>query len=248
MSNEQRKLTYLRGQSKQLQEKYDGLVALVNAFQNETEEIAQYLLRRIRSGEDTEAIAELVRGGRLLLDAARGEVFAEHRILIVRGLCKHRGAPTWQRLTGTEPLGEQLLRQTSESTTLDQYKELLDLLIHSPMEFCNQVLHRIRQRDEIVLILRKFGSSSMRSETSGQRSPPRLPGLASLPSPWASSASQAGQGPVDVDPGRAGWTSVPDDDELVSHLIELYFTWQHVFFQNFPENLFRRDYNKGEVK
>lgn len=77
MSNDQRKLTYLRGQSEQLQEKYDGLVALVNAFQHETEEIAQYLLRRIRNGEDAGTVADIVRGGRLLFDASRGEVPVE---------------------------------------------------------------------------------------------------------------------------------------------------------------------------
>lgn len=140
------------------------------------------------------------------------------------------------------------MRQATQSTTLDQYKRLLDLLITSPIELCNEVLYRIRQQDEVVMILRELGPSSIHSDTSGQMSPANLPGLESLPSPWASGGSQAGQGPMDVDTRKVSWTSVTDDDELVSHLIELYFTWQHVFFQNFPEDLFRRNFERREAK
>lgn len=44
------------------------------------------------------------------------------------------------------------------------------------------------------------------------------------------------------------WTTVTQDRELVEHLLRLYFTWQHAFFQNFPEDLFRRDMASGRTK
>lgn len=44
------------------------------------------------------------------------------------------------------------------------------------------------------------------------------------------------------------WTSVTRDDELIEHLLTLYFTWQHCFFQNFPEQLFREDMQANRTK
>ena len=44
------------------------------------------------------------------------------------------------------------------------------------------------------------------------------------------------------------WTRVTDDAELVEHLLTLYFTWQHSFFQSFPEKLFRSDMASGRTK
>ncbi|KAF2435240.1 hypothetical protein EJ08DRAFT_581095 [Tothia fuscella] len=46
---------------------------------------------------------------------------------------------------------------------------------------------------------------------------------------------------------RAGWT-VPAEPELVEHLLSLYFSWQHSFFQSFPEDLFRKDMVSGRTK
>jgi hypothetical protein len=44
------------------------------------------------------------------------------------------------------------------------------------------------------------------------------------------------------------WTTATDDMELVDHLLNVYFTWQHSFFQSFPEELFRDDYKAGRTK
>lgn len=44
------------------------------------------------------------------------------------------------------------------------------------------------------------------------------------------------------------WTSVTQDKDLIEHLLRLYFTWQHSFFQNFPEKLFRNDMEEGRTK
>lgn len=44
------------------------------------------------------------------------------------------------------------------------------------------------------------------------------------------------------------WTSVSDDQEFIEHLISVYFTWQHSFFQSFPEKLFREYMATGRTK
>lgn len=44
------------------------------------------------------------------------------------------------------------------------------------------------------------------------------------------------------------WTSVTHDQGFIRHLLDLYFTWQHSFFQSFPENLFRDDFAAGRTK
>ena len=44
------------------------------------------------------------------------------------------------------------------------------------------------------------------------------------------------------------WTQVTDDQEFIEHLLSLYFSWQHSFFQSFPEKLFREDMASGRTK
>lgn len=44
------------------------------------------------------------------------------------------------------------------------------------------------------------------------------------------------------------WTIVTDDQEFIEHLLSLYFSWQHSFFQSFPEKHFREDMAAGRTK
>ena len=59
-----------------------------------------------------------------------------------------------------------------------------------------------------------------------------------------------GQHPPDAHPPlhNRPWTQVTDDQEFIEHLLSLYFTWQHSFFQSFPEKLFREDMAAGRTK
>jgi len=47
---------------------------------------------------------------------------------------------------------------------------------------------------------------------------------------------------------KTSWTTVTSDHDLVNHLLAQYFTWQHAFFQSFPEKLFRADFEAGRTK
>lgn len=44
------------------------------------------------------------------------------------------------------------------------------------------------------------------------------------------------------------WTTVTADDDFLNHLLSLYFTWQHSFFQGFPDVLFQEDMLHGRTK
>ncbi|KAI9370599.1 fungal-specific transcription factor domain-containing protein [Aspergillus egyptiacus] len=41
------------------------------------------------------------------------------------------------------------------------------------------------------------------------------------------------------------WTSVTDDEQLISHLMTMYFTWHYPFFTTLSKDLFYRDYVRG---
>lgn len=71
------------------------------------------------------------------------------------------------------------------------------------------------------------------------------PQFASQPTFGASRAPDA-HTPPNAEEYR--WTTVTENKEFIEHLLDLYFMWQHSFFQNFPEPLFRQDYEAGKTK
>jgi hypothetical protein len=48
--------------------------------------------------------------------------------------------------------------------------------------------------------------------------------------------------------GTRAWTNVSSNGEFIEHLLSLYFSWQHSFFQSFPEMLFRQEMASGKTK
>lgn len=42
------------------------------------------------------------------------------------------------------------------------------------------------------------------------------------------------------------WTTVTNDDELVKHLLHMYFTWHYTYFTTLSKQLFFRDFNLGQ--
>lgn len=44
------------------------------------------------------------------------------------------------------------------------------------------------------------------------------------------------------------WTTVTDDDDLVSHLVSLYFTWSYPFFCWMDREVFIREMQRGDLK
>jgi hypothetical protein len=75
---------------------------------------------------------------------------------------------------------------------------------------------------------------------------PTLPQTSTSTGKWARRALQSAISIANRNQNR--WTSVTEDKEFIDHLLNIYFTWQHTFFQNFPEDLFRQDYTAGQTK
>lgn len=61
-------------------------------------------------------------------------------------------------------------------------------------------------------------------------------------------ASLGEHSPFIVSETKSPWTTVTNNQDLINHLLALYFTWQHAFFQSFPEKLFRADFEAGRTK
>jgi len=74
MTDEQRKLTYLRDNVEQLQEKTNTLEGLLQTVQTSSEEEAVEIFRRLRSGTDVRVVAEQVQAGRVLSGVRRQSV------------------------------------------------------------------------------------------------------------------------------------------------------------------------------
>lgn len=66
MTDDQRKLTFLRGEVEQLEEKTGVLEGLLSTIQTASNEEAAEVFRRIRFGGDLHAVANDVNAGRLL--------------------------------------------------------------------------------------------------------------------------------------------------------------------------------------
>lgn len=71
MTDEQRKLTYLRDHSEQLQRKLNALEALLHALQNGPDEEAHELFRRLKDGESPYLLADYAQSGGLQSDASQ---------------------------------------------------------------------------------------------------------------------------------------------------------------------------------
>lgn len=73
MTDEQRKLTYLREHSNQLQQKQIGLDAVFSAIESANDEEAAALFRRLRSGETAAQLAQHVQASQTIYGIPRQE-------------------------------------------------------------------------------------------------------------------------------------------------------------------------------
>ena len=49
----------------------------------------------------------------------------------------------------------------------------------------------------------------------------------------------------DLEGSVTRWTTVTDDQQLISHLLTMYFSWHYPFFTTLSKELFYRDYSRG---
>lgn len=79
MSDDQRKLTYLRDNVEQLQNKTQSLSSLLYTVQNASDGEAAEIFRRLRTGTDIHVVAEQVQAGQLLFGVGGRESERKYR-------------------------------------------------------------------------------------------------------------------------------------------------------------------------
>ena len=121
---------------------------------------------------------------------------------------------------------------------------ILAAIRHCPPNQLDHVLSVIRSNVSITDIAKLIGDNDV--------PPSRGESLSSVESSDQSSRegtmriSHVIDQPIFKVPSRP-WTSITYDDELVSHLVTLYFTWDHPFVQFLDRDLFLDDMRSGST-
>jgi hypothetical protein len=264
MSEDQRRLTYLRENVDALHEEKSNLEQVLWHLRNSTEDESFEILRRIRGGADAQSLVQQIQASRSLTQ--------------VKG-----DSPSFaggsSRQYSFSPFG----RSSYFETVLDDADPSL-AFANNPMERLvqtitmaapnetDEIVRRLRRRQPVEQILDAASSgvlmrpdsefpeptSAMEtdgSETSGTYQPSHArPMAGNALAPNVGIGGQlivAGRAPNAHTPPNSKeyrWTNVTDDKEFIDHLLNIYFMWQHAFFQNFPEELFLQDYATGKTK
>ncbi|KAL0258390.1 hypothetical protein SLS55_007566 [Diplodia seriata] len=138
---------------------------------------------------------------------------------------------------------------------LEQYQSLVRIIASAqPLEL-GEIVRRLRAGHEPASILASVGSDAllqplpwelegtpgMEAEFSGREQFGLVKGA-------GNGGPQGGRASVDALSSPVNhWTTVTQDHDWIEHLLSLYFSWQHQFFQNFPEQLFRADMASGRT-
>lgn len=210
MTDDQRKLTYLRDNVEQLQEKSSALESLLHTIQNANEDEASEVFRRLRSGTDVQMVADQVQAGRLLSGVRRVSEY------------------------GSSGDGE---------SSRDPRHPLLQLNFQD-----DQIHPSLGGTDHHSVhptISQEGASPSLESAFSMQD---RTFGMVKGAEVKATHATTSHHTEFLISHVQKPWSTVVQDDDTLEHLVELYFTWQHSFFQSFPEHLFRKDMASGSTK
>ncbi|KAI9729058.1 MAG: hypothetical protein M1828_000143 [Chrysothrix sp. TS-e1954] len=236
MTDDQRKLTRLRDNVEQLQEKSVVLEALLHTVQSANAEESAEVFRRLRSGTDLHVVAEQVQAGRLL-----------------SGVGLRKGSnDSAQPLSPLNPSNVELPRPS-------QADRLIKMLATSNSVQVTDIIRRMRNGEDPGSILSTLGAAPMPPKPLLKRaSPPgiethysrqdRLFGMVKGADVGKTHVADMSGSEFIVSQTSRPWTTVTNDQDLIGHLLNLYFSWQHSFFQSFPEKLFRSDMAAGRTK
>jgi hypothetical protein len=251
MSEEQRRLTYLRENVEHLAEEKNTLESLIWNLRNSADTEAAEILRRLRNGTDPVTLNQHIQAGRSLAQVRRD-------IPPDAGVGCMFPSKSWLMMLNESIDAPNLLSQGMQAS---QYEAVVNAIVTSTQPEVDEIVRKLRHHENIDSVLNSV------------RAGPFLQPLAErdvdmhvgIEGDYSSrehvfGLTQFGSrnlGPTDVQLGRAPeahtplsqtWTSVTDDQEFIDHLISIYFTWQHSFFQNFPEKLFREDMAAGRTR
>ncbi|EOD48011.1 putative c6 transcription factor protein [Neofusicoccum parvum UCRNP2] len=132
---------------------------------------------------------------------------------------------------------------------VEQYQSLIRMIASAQPVELDEIVRRLRAGEDPTSILESANADTLLQTLS--RHHESTPGMKTefsgrdqfgLVKGAGSSGSQYLQRlPGSLSQPAIHWTSVTNDHDWIEHLLSLYFSWQHQFFQNFPEQLFRAD-------
>jgi hypothetical protein len=265
MSEEQRRLTYLRENVEHLAEEKNTLESLIWNLRNSTDTEAAEILRRLRSGTDPVTLNQHIQAGRSLAQVRR-DLPAEatsvcmspfydlaHDLCIDPEILQPRNILNFDidhpSLLGTDTSG-------------NQYESLVNTIVGSSPSEIDEIVRRLRLSENIDSVLNAVRGGSLFQPLADRdidlgmegeySSRDEVFGVTKIASRTMSSnevqQSRAPDAHSPLTRSNHQWTSVTNDQEFIDHLISVYFTWQHSFFQSFPEKLFREDMAAGRTK
>ncbi|QDS72658.1 hypothetical protein FKW77_002666 [Venturia effusa] len=241
MSEEQRRLTYLRENVEQLAEEKQILESLIHNLRIGTEEDSIEILRRLRGGTDLHTLAQHVQAGRSL-----AQVKAD-------GLPERSRSST--KVNPTSPPAE-------DSRA---YERLIAAVANSPAMDVDEIVRRLRLHEDVESILNVIGAGTLLQPLGGQEygTDAGIVGDYSTRAQTFGLMRAGSTNPPENERAQSRapnahlplasrdvnqWTAVSKDREYVNDLLALYFSWQLSFFQSYPETLLRRDMQSGGTK
>lgn len=256
MSEEQRRLTYLRENVEHLAEEKNTLESLIWNLRNSADTEAAEILRRLRNGTDPVTLNQHIQAGRSLAQVRR-DIPSDSSVGCTSPLVMMRLGRVLNESIDPPNL-------LSPSMQASQYEAVVNAIVTSTPPDVDEIVRKLRHHENLDSIL-----NSVRAGPFLQPLAERDVDMhAGIEGDYSSrehvfGLTQFGSrnlAPVDVQLARAPeahtplsqtnhpWTSVTDDQEFIDHLISIYFTWQHCFFQSFPEKLFREDMAAGRTR
>jgi len=268
MSEEQRRLTYLRENVEHLAEEKSTLESLIWNLRNSTDTEAAEILRRLRSGTDPLTLNQHIQAGRSLAQVRR-DIPTDATSACKTAYDSHNDDALidpdiirFEEKTKSYPDDPSVL---NASTPGSQYESLINTIATSSPSEVDEIVRRLRLQENPESILHATRGGSLLQPLADRGDIDLGTGIESSYSSREQvfGITQVGSRSIpgnDLSQNRAPdahsqltqtyhrWTSVTDNHEFIDHLISLYFTWQHSFFQNFPEKLFREDMVAGRTK
>lgn len=245
MNEEQRRLTYLRENVVHLHEEKNSLESLIWNLRISTEEEAIEILRRLRRGTDPQTLAQNVQAGRTLAGVSgprpEGMLIPFTSVPIRHGIYLP---------SASNPIGI-IVRP-------EAHEQLVIAIGHATPGELDEIVRRLRIKenaDSILTALYK-GSLLQTLETSGIYSNQEQTFGLTRAGPRQASENESSERdiasahqPLTLQGSPStSWTNVTSDRDVISHSLALYFSWQHCFFQSFPQRLFLQDMAEGRTK
>jgi hypothetical protein len=263
MNEEQRRLTYLRENVETLAEEKSALEQVLWNLKNSTEDESFEILRRIRGGTDPQSLVQQIQASRSLTQVKGDTPLSSSSLACQCSPLLLTSSTFLQTVLTPDSISPSVVSPNNH------FERLVHTITRASAPEIDEIVSRLRRRDPIDQILDVVKSGDLLHQSRHIPAESNSVVEDGIPSglyavsqarPMAGNALTPMLGHPFMTSARAPdahtppniheyrWTTVTDDKEFISHLLQLYFMWQHSFFQSFPEELFRKDYAAGKTK